>query len=126
MKLTVNYRNLFTQLIPYFLREYSFLVENGDFKIGDSIEQEQFIILRAEKGQVFYEPTIGIGINKFLGGPSNKFNIKAAIKAGLEDDAMIVNTVSVLTKEDKPNILDIEILQAIDDAKVLISIDATR
>jgi hypothetical protein len=126
MKYAVNYSSMFEQLMPWFMRSYDFETEVGTFKLAESIEQEQHLILKATKGNFYFSPEVGVGIDNRLGGPINKYDIKAAIKSEMEADGMNVKNIVVLTKQDSANISNVEVLKALNEAKLLISIDAIR
>lgn len=126
MRYSVNYKGMFEQLMPSFMRLNDFEVLDGTFKLSDSIEQEQQFILKANKGNYYFSPEVGVGIDNRLGGNVNKYDLKAVIKAELQADGMNVNNILVLTNSDKVNITNIEILQALEESKLLISIDASR
>lgn len=41
-------------------------VKDGDFVLGESLEQNQKVIIMAEKGEIKSSPLLGVGVNSFL------------------------------------------------------------
>lgn len=69
------------------------LIENGDFVIGRSDEQQQKLILIAEKGEWKEFPELGVGIDKMLDNEEyNELLITA--KKNLKYDGMQIRNIS--------------------------------
>lgn len=71
------------------------LFDNGDFKIGLSDQQHIDHLMRANPGQYYQFPKIGIGIDKFKLASVNRQEIQQAIRLGLEADNYNVIDLSV-------------------------------
>lgn len=62
--------------------------------IGDTVFQNQSIILQAQKGELKEYPTIGVGILDMI-NDNEKTGWKREIALQLENDGMIVNDVDI-------------------------------
>lgn len=70
-------------------------IVGGDFKFGESDQQEVEDILRARPGQVYQSPKIGIDINQWKNGSINPQQLQQQIKLGLKADGFTVTNVIV-------------------------------
>lgn len=62
--------------------------------IGDTVFQNQSVILQAQKGELKEYPTIGVGILDMI-NDNEKTGWKREIALQLENDGMIVNDVDI-------------------------------
>jgi phage baseplate assembly protein W len=61
-------------------------IENGDFVIGDSIDQEVSIILRLHKGELKEDPVLGCDLIKLINSNITETELKQIIKLQLARD----------------------------------------
>ncbi|HEY9122844.1 MAG TPA: hypothetical protein VIO15_00790 [Bacteroidales bacterium] len=47
--------------------EIDLLITNGDFAVGETTNQDIFLLLSCDKGSIRQHPTIGVGISNMLG-----------------------------------------------------------
>ncbi len=128
MNYNVNYRNIALNLMPHFLRDLDFDVEDGDLAIDDSVEQDVFFILQADKGNFYFAPTIGYGIFKKLNSSIDKAVEKRQIRDNLEQDGISVQGINIITYNDaiQAGVNDVELLRKLKQDKFIISIEASR
>lgn len=74
-------------------------IENGDFVIGRSDEQNQKLILISEKGEWKEFPELGVGIDKMLDNEEYNAMLISA-KKNLQYDGMQIRNIS-FTEEGK-------------------------
>lgn len=73
----------------------NYLIENGDFVIGDATNQNIKEILAAHKGEFKESPEIGVGIEDMLNEDNyNEFLVEA--KKNLEYDGMTIEELRFL------------------------------
>jgi hypothetical protein len=75
------------------------IIENGDFFIGQTDDQNIEAILLAEKGQFYEFPLLGYGITRRLSSPFDRLTERKAIRESLKRDnynVKVLNIVSVL------------------------------
>ena len=70
-------------------------IENGDFVVGKSDQQHVQHLLKAEPGQYYHAPTLGIGINNQLNASLDANEISQQIRVGLEADNYNVREIVV-------------------------------
>lgn len=75
------------------------LIENGDFIIGDTDNQNQKLIVIANKGEFKEFPEVGVGIQNML-SDDDPTDVLIEIKRQLEYDGMQIDDVS-LTQDGK-------------------------
>jgi hypothetical protein len=68
--------------------------ENGDFVVGDSTEQHQQLLLVTNKGDWKEDPTIAVGVQRFLKDEDNS-GLLTEIKKEFERDGMRVNKIEL-------------------------------
>jgi len=74
--------------------DFDLLIENGDFVIGESFEQEVTLIVQSTKGEWKNQPLIGAGIADYL--LDNDFNgLKSEIKTQLKYDGKTLKNFQV-------------------------------
>jgi hypothetical protein len=61
-------------------------IENGDFVIGDSFEQECSIIARMSPGDLKSDPIIGPGLIQFQNSNAAPEDVRAAIRRSTDRD----------------------------------------
>ncbi|WP_435135705.1 hypothetical protein [Formosa sp. A9] len=62
------------------------LIENGDFKIGESLTQEVGIILRMNQGELKEDPLLGANLIKFINSNVNDNELRTKVKLHLQRD----------------------------------------
>ena len=122
---TDDFANKFT---PHFLRDADFEIENGDFKVTNTNEQESYYILQANKGHFYQTPRLGAGIIKYQNADINKNELRKNIRTELNRDNFKVNNVYVIGASDvaRLNINDPEILSKIEQDGYIIALDIER
>lgn len=68
------------------------IIENGDFKIGYSDNQQQEHILKAEKGEYKEFPEVGVGISQML-SDDRYDEMMIEMKKQLQYDGMKIKTI---------------------------------
>lgn len=68
------------------INETDIVIQDGDFLIGESDNQNVFANLKARKGQFYENPLIGIGIDDFQNSSKTKREITKEIREGLLKD----------------------------------------
>ena len=62
------------------------IIENGDFKVFNSDQQHIQHILKANPGQYYQHPLVGLGIRNYSGASLSPQRLKQAIKTQLKAD----------------------------------------
>lgn len=75
--------------------ELDIMFANGDFVIGDSTMQNQYLILSTHKGEWKENPNIGAGIVDMLNDEDSETYWKHRITVELERDGMIVKQIKI-------------------------------
>ena len=70
-------------------------ITGGDLKVAESDQQHVEHILKAQKGQYYQYPTLGIGIENNIKGSINKLELKREIRINLEKDNYNVNQIII-------------------------------
>ncbi len=77
------------------LEDNDLIIENGDFKIGESDQQSIELIIDSYLGHWKESPLCGVGVDLFLNSSGQQLALKRAISVQLEADGMInVNVTS--------------------------------
>lgn len=77
------------------LENNDLIIENGDFKIGESYQQSIELIIDSYLGHWKESPLCGVGVDLFLNSSGQQLALKRAISVQLEADGMInVNVTS--------------------------------
>lgn len=120
-----DFANKFT---PHFMRDSDFEIENGDFKVTNTNEQESYYILEAGKGQFYQTPRIGVQILKYQNADVNKNELRKIVRTELKRDNFKINNVYVVNSEDvlRIGITDPEILAKIEQDGFIIALDIER
>lgn len=90
------------------LENYDLLIDNGDFVIIDSDQQNVDLILNTSIGNWFENPLVGVGIINYLASPENPLVLEALIKKQLTNDGFKVESISI--KGTTIETIDIQIL----------------
>jgi len=61
-------------------------IENGDFVIGDSLDQEVSLILRMNKGELKEDPIVGCDLIRLINSNITEAELKQIIKLQLARD----------------------------------------
>lgn len=75
--------------------ELDIMFANGDFVIGDSTMQNQYLILSSQKGEWTENPNIGAGIVDMLNDEDGETYWKHRITVELERDGMAVKQIKI-------------------------------
>ncbi|MBI9063286.1 MAG: hypothetical protein JEZ14_14995 [Marinilabiliaceae bacterium] len=71
------------------------MTENGDFVTGPSDDQNVELLLVLHKGELKESPTIGVGLNRFLGKQNTSLTeMQREIKVGLQADGYKVKSIT--------------------------------
>lgn len=124
----IDFNDYAYKFIPHFLRDADLVLENGDFKITNTHEQESYYILEANKGQFYQSPRLGVGLTKYQNADVNKNEIRKLIRTELKRDSFKVNNIYVINSEDvgRLRITDPEILAKIEQDGFIIALDIQR
>ena len=124
----IDFDDYAEKFIPWFLHEYGFEFKDGDFKIGDTLDQEMRFITQARNGHYYQYIRIGVGIDKYLNSKINKQKLNKKIRSNLKLDNFIIENVYIVTRDDitELNITDTSILTALEQDSFLLAIEARR
>ena len=68
---------------------------DGDFITGDSDDQHVELLLMLAKGELKESPTIGVGLNRFLGKQNTSLaELQREVKVGLQADGYKVKSIT--------------------------------
>jgi len=125
---TVDYSDFANKYIPHFIRIKDFDIKEGDFKLGNTNEQESYFILESSKGNYYNSLKLGFSIRKYLAADIDKNEFKKKIRENLERDSFKVREVYVVTKGDLNllNINDPELINIINQNGFIVSPDISR
>lgn len=62
------------------------IIENGDFKIGESLTQEVGLIIRMNQGELKADPLLGANIIRMINSSVNDDELQTKIKLHLQRD----------------------------------------
>lgn len=124
----IDFDDFVTKFVAWFLGEYGFEFSDGDFRLGNTNEQEQYFILQARNGHFYQYIKLGVGIDRYLVSDIDKLDLKKRIQTNFKYDGFSIQNIYVITQEDiKPlNITDNEIISVLNQDKFIISIEAIR
>lgn len=77
------------------LTEYDIVIENGDIKLGEARQQDIEFICKAEKGQFYQYPRLGVGIENQLNGSRSPVEIKGLIRDNLLQDNFVIYQIKI-------------------------------
>lgn len=75
--------------------DFDLVIENGDFKKGESTQQHQQDLLISEKGEYRISPLVGVGIYSTVNDDGFGENLQEVIKQ-FEADGMVIERMQVL------------------------------
>ena len=75
--------------------DFDLIIEKGDFKVGESTNQHQKLLLLMNKGEIKQFPTIGVGLNGFLLDDADTNELRRAIQEEFEADGMEIRRLSI-------------------------------
>lgn len=75
-------------------RNSSGLITSG-LVVGNTLYQNQYIILKAQKGELKENPLMGVGIDDMTGDEDNALGWKKSIRENLASDGMVVSSLSI-------------------------------
>lgn len=61
-------------------------IANGDFAIGDSLDQEVGLILRMNKGELKEDPLLGTDLIRLINSNTSELEVKQLVKVQLARD----------------------------------------
>ena len=71
-------------------------IENGDFLIDISDNQNVYAILLAHRGQFYESPLIGLGIDDFQNSPQTNRFLRKRIKEELAKDNYVARNIEII------------------------------
>ena len=81
--------------------DYDITIEDGDFKLDESVQQEVECILKAKPGQYYQWPLLGVGIEQYRKKPINDTrDIEQSIRVNLESDSILAKNLKVYKSVD--------------------------
>ena len=83
-----------------FDNDYDLAVLNGDFEIGESVEQEVEDIIISFPGWFKQFPLVGVSAPLYLKGPANLQNLQRNIQLQLQGDGKQVQQYSLVQNND--------------------------
>ena len=124
----IDFNDFAYKFCPNFWRDADIVIENGDFKITNTHEQESYYILQANKGQFYQTPRLGVGLIKYQNADINKNELRKSIKTELSRDNFKINNIYIIMADDvaRMNINDPEILSKIEQDGFIIALDIDR
>jgi hypothetical protein len=75
--------------------DFDLIIEDGDFKTGESTKQHQEILLLSNKGEVKQFPVIGVGLNSFLLEDAEPEELRHSIQEEFENDGMQIGKLVI-------------------------------
>lgn len=69
-------------------------IQNGHLALGDTMAQNQYLILMSQKGEVKEHPTLGVGIADML-NDNDVLSWKRKVRVGLQADGMEVDKLDI-------------------------------
>lgn len=69
-------------------------IENGHLCVGDTLAQNEYLLLVCNKGEVKETPTLGVGISDML-NDNDILGWKRKIRDGLKADGMKVEQITI-------------------------------
>ncbi len=73
-------------------KDFDLLIENGDFVLGDGLEQEVATLLNLNQGELKNNPLLGPNLNAQLKGSSRE-QLERKVKLHLEMDGKSTNRI---------------------------------
>jgi len=124
----IDFSDFAEKFIPWFLREYGFEFKDGDFKTGDTTDQELRFHLQARNGHYYQYIRIGVGMDRFLNADIDKQSLNKRIRKSLKEDTFTIQNIYIITLSDINDlkITDPQLLSILEQDKYVIAVDATR
>lgn len=124
----IDFDQFASDFVPWFLREYGFEYYEGDFKLGNTNDQDVRFITQARNGHFYQYIRLGVGLDKFLNANINKQKLNKEIRKNLEYDDFRINEILIVTVDDvaELGIIDQELIALLEQDKYVISIDVSR
>jgi hypothetical protein len=124
----IDFSDFAEKFIPWFLREYGFEFKEGDFKTGDTTDQELRFHLQARNGHYYQYIRIGVGMDRFLNADIDKQSLNKRIRKSLNEDTFTIQNIYIITLSDINDlkITDPQLLSILEQDKYVIAVDATR
>ena len=72
------------------------LIKGGDFVVGEATQQHQTDIVRAWKGWNHFQPTCGVGLERWLLDTEGAVALARTIRSELERDGQTVDAVRLV------------------------------
>lgn len=69
-------------------------IENGHMKLGETLPQNEFLLLVMNKGELKEDPLVGVGISDML-NDNDIIGWKRKIRDGLKADGLTVEQISI-------------------------------
>jgi len=92
----IDWFNVVENLTPHFWRSNGDMkIEDGDFKLEQSDDQNIEAIIVANKGQFYESPLLGYGINSRLNGPFRTLEERKDIREALKRDNYDVKELTI-------------------------------
>jgi hypothetical protein len=111
---------------PSFMAGYDLSINAGDVEVTDTMEQDIFLIMKANPGNFYYYPKIGYGIDKKLNSNLNINEEKKLLTQQLKDDGFKNIKVNIITIEDLDKITDPELYAILQQNKVVYNVKGER
>ena len=92
--MAVKLKDILLEEVPSSINE-DLTIENGDFKVFNSDQQHIQHILKANKGQYYQSPLVGLGIANYRAASLSPQKLKQDIKTQLKADDFITKVVEV-------------------------------
>jgi len=77
------------------LVDYDINIVDGDIQVGEARQQDLEIICKAEKGQFYQHPKIGVGIEREVNGSKTPLELKGIIRENLKQDNFIISSIKI-------------------------------
>ena len=124
----IDFDQFSSDFVPWFLREYGFETYDGDFKLGNTNDQEVRFITQARNGHFYQYIRLGVGLDRFLGSDINKQKLNKEIRKNLEYDGFKVDNILIVTINDinELGITDQVLISILELDKYVISIEVSR
>jgi len=71
------------------------LIQNGDFVIFDNTLGQAKQIILVSAGEYRQHPTLGVGINNYIGSSVNKVTLYNIIKTQLNEDSIVLDDINI-------------------------------
>lgn len=74
---------------------YDLIIQNGDFFIGNSDQQETNLIINTSIGNWFQYPLVGVSIINYISGNIQARQLEQAIELQLKTDGFIIEDINI-------------------------------